>query len=352
MHRQMETLTSSLQPQITFPILHASDVSAARRAGQKLADSLGFAEVQAGRLAIVITEAGTNILKHASEGTLYIMPTHSNAETAGIDVLAVDSGPGIGDIETSLRDGVSTAGTAGTGLGALHRQADEFDVWTARGQGAAFFMRLWSTPAPPAPSPLRSSIEVGALCVPLAGEDESGDGWAVSCNQDGASLLGVDGLGHGPEAHKAAAGAIAALERRPAAAPAETLHAAHEALRVTRGAALSVARIDFSADQLHFAGIGNVNCVVVDGESRRAMVSHNGIVGNNMRKVQEFSVACPPGALVILHSDGIQTQWDLKAYPGLVARTPAIVAGILMRDFIRRRDDAMVLVGRRTGGYA
>jgi len=344
----METLISSLQPQIVFPILHASDVAAARRAGQKLADTLGFAEVQAGRLAIVITEAGTNILKHAGEGTLYIMRAQSGVDAPGIDVLAVDSGPGIRDLQTSLRDGVSTAGTAGTGLGALRRQADEFDVWTARDQGSVFFMRLWSSPAPPEPC----GIEVGALYVPLAGEDESGDGWAVSCNSDGATLLGVDGLGHGPEAHKAAAAAIAALERRPSATPAETLHAAHEALRITRGAALSVARIDYAANQLRFAGIGNVNGIVYDGDTRRALVSHNGIVGNNMRKVQEFSVDCPPGALVILHSDGIQTQWDLKAYPGLLARTPAIVAGILMRDFIRRRDDAMVLVGRRRGGHA
>jgi len=344
----METLISSLQPQITFPILHASDVAAARRVGQKLADSLGFTEVQAGRLAIVITEAGTNILKHAGEGTLTIMRAQSSVETAGIDVLAVDSGPGILDLETSLRDGVSSAGTAGTGLGALRRQSDEFDVWTARGQGAAFFMRLWSSPAPPEPC----GLDVGALFIPLAGEDESGDGWAVSCNLDGATLLGVDGLGHGPEAHKAAAGAIAALERRPDASPADVLQAAHEALRITRGAALSVARIDYAAGEVRFAGIGNVGGIVYDGESRRAMVSHNGIVGNNMRKVQEFTLACPPGALVILHSDGIQTQWDLNAYPGLYARTPAIVAGILMRDFIRRRDDAMVLVGRRRGGPA
>jgi hypothetical protein len=78
-------------------------------------------------------------------------------------------------------------------------------------------------------------------------------------------------------------------------------------------------------------------------------VSHNGIVGHNMRKVQEFVVPCPPGALCIMHSDGIQTQWDLAAYPGLHARTPALIAAILMRDFIRRRDDAMVLVVRHHG---
>jgi hypothetical protein len=69
-----------------------------------------------------------------------------------------------------------------------------------------------------------------------------------------------------------------------------------------------------------------------------------------MRKVQEFTVPCPPDSLCILHSDGIQTQWDLDRYPGLMARSPALIAAMMMRDFIRRRDDAMVLVVRRRSG--
>jgi anti-sigma regulatory factor (Ser/Thr protein kinase) len=339
----METLISSLSPQLTFAITHASDVAAVRRAGQKLADALGFDAVKAGRLAIVITEAATNILKHAGEGAVTIMRTQSGVEMAGVDVVAVDNGPGIADLDFALRDGVSTAGTSGTGLGALRRQADEFDAWTLRGHGSAFFMRIWRGTAPPE----TCGIDVGALCMPLAGEDECGDGWAATCNLDGASLLGVDGLGHGPEAAKAAAGAIHALEQRPAAAPGEVLQTAHELLRITRGAALSVARIDFRTDDVRFAGIGNVGAIVVDGTTRRALVSHNGIVGHNMRKVQEFAVPFPPGALCVLYSDGIQTQWDLSAYPGLHAHAPALVAAVLMRDFIRRRDDAMVLVARR-----
>ena len=84
-------------------------------------------------------------------------------------------------------------------------------------------------------------------------------------------------------------------------------------------------------------------------DGRRALVSHNGIVGHNMRKVQEFAVPFPEGAVCILHSDGIQTQWDLDAYPGLQGHSPALVAAVLMRDFIRGRDDAMVLVVRRVG---
>lgn len=338
----METLISSLSPQHVYPIVHASDIAAVRRAGQKLAVELGFSEERAGQLALIVTEAGTNLLKHAGEGVLYLSVAQAEG-VPGVDVLAVDAGPGIADLDACLRDGMSTAGTAGTGLGALRRLSHEFDVWSEPGQGALFFMRLWRD----AEAPARCRVEVGALTVPLAGEETSGDGWGVSCDAEGASLVAVDGLGHGPDAAAAAHAAIRELAHRPRSEPGKLVEAAHEALRITRGAALAAARIDFDQDVVRFAGIGNIGAYVIDGGSRRALVSHNGIVGHNMRKVHEFSVPCAPGAMCILHSDGIQTQWELDRYPGLAARSPALVAGMLMRDFIRRRDDAMVLVVRR-----
>ncbi|MDB5746809.1 MAG: serine/threonine protein kinase [Massilia sp.] len=343
----METLISSLTTQHAFAIVHASDISAARRAGQKLALELGFNETRAGQLALIITEAGTNLLKHAGEGMLYLNVAQSEG-LPGVDVLAVDSGPGILDVDACLRDGMSTTGTSGTGLGALRRLSDEFDVWSAPGNGSLFFMRLWRDEG----SPGLCRVDVGALTVPLAGEDECGDAWGVACDGRGATLLAVDGLGHGPAAAAASAGALGQLKRLPRSEPAALVNAAHEALRGTRGAALAAARIDFENDIVRFAGIGNIGAYVIDGDTRRALVSHNGIVGHNMRKVQEFSAPCPPGAVCILHSDGIQTQWDLGRYPGLMARSPALVAAMLMRDFIRRRDDAMVLVVRRGPGRA
>jgi anti-sigma regulatory factor (Ser/Thr protein kinase) len=343
----MEAIISSLSRQFAFAIKHGSDVAAARRAGQKLADALGFSETRAGQLALIVTEAATNILKHAGDGVVYISQAQC-AAGPGVDVVAVDSGPGIADLANSLRDGVSTAGTAGTGLGALKRLSDVFDVWSARGNGAAFFMRLWRE----TPGPSACAVEVGALCVPLAGEEECGDGWAVSCDPGGATVLAADGLGHGPDAARASNEAIGALEKRPGSQAGELINACHEALRVSRGAAVAAARIDFAAGEMRFAGIGNISAAVFGGDSRRALVSHNGIVGHNVRKVQEFSVPCPPGAVCIMHSDGIQTQWDLDSYPGLLARTPALIAAMLMRDFIRRRDDAMVLVVRRNGECA
>jgi len=338
----METLISSLDTQLSFAITHASDIAAARRAGQRLAVELGFSETRAGELALIVTESGTNLLKHAGEGTIYLNVAQAEG-VPGIDVLAVDSGPGIHDLEACLRDGMSTAGTAGTGLGALRRLAHEFDVYSKPGQGALFFMRLWRDAAAPA----LCRVEVGALAVPLAGEDACGDGWGVACDGAGATLLAADGLGHGPDAAAASQAAIAELQHRPASEAGQLVDAAHQALRITRGAALAAARIDFDSDILRFAGIGNIGAYVIDGDTRRALVSHNGIVGHNMRKMQEFSVACPPGAVCIMHSDGIQTQWDLDKYPGLLGHSPALIAAVLMRDYSRRRDDAMVLVVRR-----
>ncbi len=342
----METLISSLTPQAVCTVAHPSDVAAARREGQKLAAGLGFDETRAGRLALIITEAATNILKHAGSGVLHVGPAQSGAGV-GIDVLALDDGPGIADLAASLVDGVSTAGTAGTGLGAMRRQADEFDVYSEPGRGSVFFMRLWRDVPPPDPC----GVEIGALWTPLAGEEECGDGWAVRCGEGGATLLAADGLGHGPFAAHASAAAIGVLDGPPFGSAGEVVQAAHEALRGTRGAALAVARIVYADDELRFAGVGNIAGYAFD-QGRRALVSHNGIVGHNMRKVQEFSVPFRVGALCILHSDGIQTQWDLDKYPGLEGHSPALVAAVLMRDFIRRRDDAMVLVVRRVRGAA
>jgi len=133
---------------------------------------------------------------------------------------------------------------------------------------------------------------------------------------------------------------------QPSLRPADQMEVCHTALRATRGAAMAVALLDPELRQLRFAGVGNIGACIVDGGPRRQLVSHNGIVGHNMRKVQEFTLPCAPGALVILASDGITTQWDLDQYPGLVACDPSIIAAVLLRDFARGRDDASVLVQR------
>lgn len=335
----MEKIINSLEEPHWVAITHTSDIAAARRLGQRLAQQLGFDDTRAGQLAIIITELATNMLKHAGEGRLALSVVHSG-DANGIEVLGYDRGPGIANLGQALRDGVSSAGTAGTGLGALKRLADEFDVYAPRGKGAVFFARLWDGTA------LARPLQTGAVCLPLAGETASGDAWAVARQRHTLTLLMVDGLGHGPEAAKAATAAVQAMAQQPSLRPAEQIAVCHQALRPTRGAALAVALLDPAAGVLHFAGVGNISACIIDHGPRRQLVSHNGIVGHNMRKVQEFTLPCAPGALIVMASDGISTQWGLEQYPGLAGCAPSVIAAVLLRDCARSRDDACVLVQR------
>ncbi|MFL6708973.1 MAG: ATP-binding protein [Massilia sp.] len=349
----METLITSLRAHHVIAITHASDIAQARRAGQALAQQLGFDETRAGQLALLISEAATNIIKHAGEGRVFLSEV-VDGERRGVDVLASDAGPGIGNLSLALRDGVSTTGTAGTGLGAMRRLANEFDAYAPRGKGAAFFMRLWSAPPDPlalAPADGAAPFSFGALSLPIAGEDSNGDAWAMAADRAGVALMSVDGLGHGDLAAEAARAALDCMAQGPFRSPAAQLEACHGALRATRGAALAVAQLAYEgpAPSLRFAGIGNISACLIDQSKRRQMISHNGIVGHNMRKVQQFELDCPPGALLVMHSDGLSTQWDLEAYPGLAACNPLLIAAVLLRDFGRARDDASVLVLRYSG---
>lgn len=335
--------------QHSFIVAHASEVSAARRHGVQLAETLGFNETESGKLAIIITELATNVLKHAGEGHIFI--THvKHGPRDCIEVLALDKGKGISNLAQSLQDGISTAGTSGNGLGAVKRLAQEFDAYSVAGKGAAVFASLSSESAAHdsyGGAEFKARVRYGTICVPMSGELECGDAWGVAASGGKVTFLVADGLGHGPEAAVASSTAVRVLKQRPEAAPAALMEAMHQALRITRGAAAAVGKLHAESRELCFAGIGNISACIIDSEHRKQLVSHNGIVGNNMRKVQEFSVPWPDGALFIMCSDGIGTQWDLSAYPGLIACHPSLIAGIIYRDYTRGRDDSVVLVAKQ-----
>jgi len=339
---------------IVLPIEEATQAGEARRAAATLAADLGFSDTNAGRVAIVVTEAAGNLAKHARDGVL-ILQALSRDDARGIEVLAVDRGPGMVDPTRCLRDGFSTAGSPGTGLGSIRRLAGEFDLYSLAGAGSVLVARLWN--AAPRALPAATMV-VGALSVPLLGELECGDAWAVRQRGDEAIFLVVDGLGHGVHAAEAASAMVQSfhetLESLGAGVlgPVELLERAHGALRGTRGAAAAVAVVNTAAGTVRFAGIGNIAASILTDGSPRSMVSHNGIVGHQMRKVQEFAYPWSPESLLVLASDGLKTQWRLDAYPGLARCHPSLVAGTLWRDFTRGRDDVTVLVARRSARSA
>jgi anti-sigma regulatory factor (Ser/Thr protein kinase) len=370
----------------SFEIADASGVAFARRGASDAAQKSALNETDSGRLALIVTEATTNILKHAQHGELLVRELSAPAQgggaqsaPGGVEVLALDRGPGIADVRRAFDDGRSTAGTPGTGLGAIRRLSDEISIYSQPGLGTIVraIVRGRSASladprnAPEGASRPASGTDIGGICVPYPGEAVCGDAWGVEPDQHGLTVTVADGLGHGPDAHVASAGAIAAVHRRAGRPPAALMQYAHDALRSTRGAAVAIARIDLARSVLSFSGTGNI-AAAVSGASRPALASaqfghmppgaapaqgersgarsswqltsRNGIVGHTMRDAQEFEVPWTRNAMLILHSDGIGTRWDLSAYPGLPLQPSVMIAAVLYRDFARRRDDATVVV--------
>src|SRR6476619_7113832 len=139
----METLVSAQGRLAVFHIGEPSEIATARRAACDLAKTLGFNETITGEVAIVITEAGTNITKYAGSGEILLRKAVRHDGAVGIEILAIDKGPGISHLARSMQDGHSTAGSYGIGLGTMERLADQLDIYTAAGQGTAICLSFW-----------------------------------------------------------------------------------------------------------------------------------------------------------------------------------------------------------------
>ena len=322
----------------------ASQIGEACRLAHTLCLDLGFSEVDAGRVSLLVTEAATNLARHARGGEFLLRPLESGG-VAGIEFLAVDRGPGMSNPFRSLRDGFSTTGSPGTGLGALRRVSSAFDLFSEPSRGTVVACRYWAS-SPPGGAP-SGRLETGAVCLAMTDGEPCGDTWAARQGASASLVLVCDGLGHGLEAAEASRTAERLFRESRARGPAGIVEALHQGLRGTRGAALAVLEVDHAGGVVRYCGIGNIGARIVSGEEERHLVSHNGIAGHEVRKVQEFSYPWPADGLFVVHSDGLATSWRLSTYPGLGNHHPSVVAAVLYRDFKRGRDDTTVLVARR-----
>lgn len=322
-----------------FRVEAAGTASAVRRCAERLATDLGMPEPRSADLAIVAAEVASNLVKHAEQGVLLVRPVRAEGQ-AGVEIVAIDNGPGMGDVSRAVGDGHSTAGTLGIGLGAIVRQASWCDLHSVPGRGTVLAVQVWpgATPRP---------AWASGLTRPLTGEPVSGDGYAVRTADGRRQVLVCDGLGHGRLAAAAAQEAVRVFGDTPAAPPAVVLEALHRTLHHTRGAALAVAELDRDAGLVRFAGLGNISGTVFgpDGD-RRSMVSLPGIAGHQRRAIREYDYPMPPGAVVVMHSDGVVDRWSPADSPGVLGHHPQVIAATVLRDAGTRRDDACVLVAR------
>ena len=329
-------------PSKVFPLDEPTRVAEVRRHAVAMAQSEGLDENAVSDTAIVATELSTNLVKHAVGGEVHLSSLFERGQK-GIEILSIDRGPGISNLHRCLADGYSSAGTAGTGLGAVLRLASTFDAYSQMGRGTVLASRLCARADASCVLP---SLVIGVVSRPVANEPVSGDAWAVNYTDEGAVLLLADGLGHGLGAADASGEAVAVFKQSRDTAPVVLLQQIHAALKGTRGAAIAVAQLAYSQANLQFGGIGNIAGRVISSESTRHMVSHVGTAGHEARRFQEFSYAWPPAAAVVLHSDGLTSSWNLENYPGLLSHDPALIAAVLYRDATRGRDDVCVLVAK------
>lgn len=317
------------------PITDTSSVGEARRRGLHLTERLGFDEVRSGEFALLITEVARNVLIHGGGGhTIIAGSRNDHGPTAR--ALGLDKGPGISDLPRALTDGYSTSGTMGAGLGAMKRIANQMEIFTST-TGTIVMVEMGAKEPPSLP-------HVAGIAIPYPGERHSGDAWSYQQSEDRTIVLIVDGLGHGHDAAVAANEAVSVFQSRVEKKPGEILSYLNDALRKTRGAVAGIAAINHHDRTLTYAAVGNTAASVLSRQSSRSLVSHSGTLGVAAPRIQEFQMDWPEDAVLIMHSDGLQSRWDLSSYPGLLSRHPAVIGAALVRDFRRQRDDTSVVV--------
>lgn len=327
---------------ISVELSDPAQVGEARRRADGLAERVGLDDAARSRLALAITEAATNIVRHVGSGEIVVS---AEGGPGTVFFLALDRGRGIADVPRAMADGFSTGGGQGTGLGAIRRQSDLFELHAVAGQGTALLAAFGHTPEGTAGA--GPSFTTGAVCLPRRGGGvENGDRWWVRERPDGLDLFLCDALGHGPAAAQVADLAEWTFRARDEPDMEQAMHGLHGALQGTRGAAVALAAFRPRARSVDFVGVGNIAGRLIGGGRAHGTVSMNGIVGHGPLRTKRFAYDLADGTLAVFHSDGLRPRWSLDAYPGLAARHPALIAGVLYRDFRRTNDDCMVVALR------
>ena len=313
-----------------------------RRHVTDLASRLGLEESRVGEVAIVATELATNLVKYARDGQM-VLRLLRRGTSGGLQVVALDSGPGIRDLQAMFGDGESSSGTLGIGLGAVRRLASSHDAYSLAGSGTVVVATFWEDGS--------THVEPFAgLTRPVDGEVECGDAYAVRRAGAGYLLMVCDGLGHGPLAAHASSEAVRIFRSSSDSSPATLLSRIDAALAGSRGAAIAIGYVEPANRRLTYAGVGNVaGRIEGGGQRRRGLISTPGIVGHRMRPGRDMVYELPASAAVVMHSDGLTPKWEVTDYPGLLEHSPLVVATTVLRDAAVRHDDCGVLVFRGEG---
>ena len=324
-------------------ISHSGDVIAARRAAKAMASGIGFDDLACEEIALCVTELATNLVVHAGGGTLTLTSIVDGGRV-GMQVVSLDTSPGIPDVERAMADGFSTAGGLGHGLGTVNRLMDEFDIASVPARGTSIVCKRWvrkpgesSTPCP---------LSFGVATRPCRGMTLNGDSFVIK-RWEGSALVGViDGLGHGQFAHRAAETARRFIETHFDLSLDALFRRTGQACRATRGMVMALARFDWATWRLTFCSVGNIVARAFGPGEHIHLISRRGVVGGRAPSPRVTEHRWAPGKVMVLHSDGLSTHWRWQDFAPLADRSADAVASGMLAALAKDHDDATVLVVR------
>lgn len=305
-----------------------------------LAVSGGMEAKRVAEIDIVVAEMVSNLSKHAGGGEVLVKLVEEKG-IQGIELIAVDSGPGINDLKGMMQDGMSTKNTLGQGLGAIKRLSNHYQVYTQKGWGTLLLSRIFNEALPQARK--RETIEVRSLLLPKPGEVECGDGFYVKQTKEHLKLFLGDGLGHGKEAALAVKKAIEAFKTCPEDSPVENLRFINQSVKKTRGLVATIAIFNLKERTWKLCGVGNIATKIHSATTYKAHNPYNGIVGMNMpNTMKDQEIDYEPNQCMVLCSDGVKSKWDIMKFPGILRHDLSLLNAALFKDFSRNTDDLSI----------
>lgn len=305
-----------------------------------LAAEAGFSGTRLGEVDIVVSEIVSNFSKHANGGELLVKLIEDHG-IQGIEILAVDEGPGMSDVPRMMKDGFSTSNTLGHGLGAIQRLSNTFQLYSLKDWGTVLLSRIFHHEMP---QRKRELLDVRSLVLPKPGETACGDAFCYLVNRHDIRFFLADGLGHGEEAAIAANAAINAFKSCTLDSPVDILRTIHQAVKKTRGLVGTVIVFDLSRRVWKICGVGNILTRLQSPGLLKNYVAHNGIIGLNIPStMKDQEIPYESMQLLIMCSDGIRTRWETLRHQGLTRYDLSIMNALIFKDYARNTDDMSIV---------
>ncbi len=309
----------------------------------------GFREVVIEKIELVCNEIVTNQIKHAGGSGMIQIWDNESHEQPTLDIFALDYGPGIEDLEYAKRDGVTTTGTMGRGLGAIDRLSSESAVYTQLAEdckddywhGTAVWSRFTDS------KQKRSLLlQHGIYSRALRDNFFNGDDVQLKVNSSSARWAHMDGLGHGKAAAEAICPALHILDSDEIDL-ALTMTQLGKALQSGRGAVAMVGKVDIENECISIAGVGDMTARIICNGQLINVAMASGVVGRDHRSINVENIDFPGQAVFISTSDGIRS-WNMKTLPYLWRQHPQMIALVMGQVLGRNNDDRSILVIRKT----